>query len=171
LKRIWAGWRMGYIMGEKVQHCVFCEELQAADDAANYVLHRGEKVALMLNLYPYINGHMLIVPYQHAADLIELDDETLSEMMRMTTKGLRVLRAAMNPHGFNVGVNLGQAAGAGIQDHVHIHIVPRWQGDTNFLPVFGDVRVIPEWLDDTYGKLLAALRQIEAEARSSSEHS
>lgn len=171
LRRIWAGWRMGYILGEKAEHCVFCEKLHAGDDATHYVLDRGEKVALMLNLYPYVNGHMLVVPYEHVADLAELDDETLSEMMRMTTKGLRLLRTAMNPHGFNVGVNLGEAAGAGIEDHVHIHIVPRWQGDTNFLSVFGDVRVIPEWLADTYSKLLAALRQIEAEGRSSREHS
>lgn len=161
MKRIWAGWRMKYILGDKAHDCVFCGALQANDDAANFIVHRDERVALMLNLYPYINGHLLVVPYVHLGDLVDLDQETLADMMRLTTKGLRLLRAAVNPHGFNVGLNLGQAAGAGIQDHVHIHIVPRWENDTNFLPVLGDVRVIPELLDDTYNKLLAALRTME----------
>ena len=161
VKRIWAGWRMKYILGEKGQGCVFCQALQANDDAANYVLYRQESVALMLNLFPYINGHLLVVPYAHVSDLTDLDEETLAGMMLATAKGLRLLQAAMSPHGFNVGLNLGQAAGAGIQDHVHIHIVPRWENDTNFMPVLGDVRVIPEWLDDTYNKLLSALQQTE----------
>ena len=161
MKRIWAGWRMKYILGDKARHCVFCDALQASDDAANYVVHRDGKVALMLNRYPYINGHLLVVPYVHVGDLVDLDQEVLLDMMLLTTKGLRLLRAAVNPHGFNVGLNLGQAAGAGIQDHVHIHIVPRWENDTNFMPVLGDVRVIPECLDDTYHKLLAALRTME----------
>jgi ATP adenylyltransferase len=161
MKRIWAGWRMKYILGDKAHDCVFCDALQANDDAANYVVFRDERVALMLNLYPYINGHMLVVPYVHVGDLVDLDQETLADMMLLTIKGLRLLRAAVNPHGFNVGLNLGQAAGAGIQGHVHIHLVPRWENDTNFLPVLGDVRVIPEWLDDTYNKLLTALRTME----------
>ena len=161
MKRIWAGWRMKYILGDKPNGCVFCQALQGTNDAANYVLHRGERAAVMLNRYPYINGHMLIVPYAHLGDLADLDDQTLSEMMLLTTKGLRLLRSAMNPHGFNVGLNLGQAAGAGIQDHVHIHVVPRWENDTNFMPVLGDVRVIPEWLEDTYTNLLAALHRME----------
>ncbi len=163
MKRLWAGWRMGYILGEKPHVCAFCEALTADDDAANYVVHRGKRVTLMLNLYPYVNGHMLVVPNVHLGDLLDLDDETLAEMMRLTKKGLQLLRAAMNPHGFNVGLNLGQAAGAGIQDHVHIHIVPRWENDTNFMPVLSDVRVIPEWIDDTYSKLISALRAMEAE--------
>ena len=161
MKRIWAGWRMKYILGDKSHNCVFCKSLQSDDDAANYVVYRGERVALMLNLYPYTNGHMLVVPYDHVGGLVDLDDKTLADMMLLTTKGLRLLRVAVAPHGFNVGLNLGQAAGAGIQDHVHIHIVPRWQGDTNFMPVLGDVRVIAEWLDDTYNKVLAALRKME----------
>jgi len=160
VRRIWAGWRMDYILGDKSQECVFCRALQGHDDAANHVLYRGERVALMLNRYPYTNGHLLIVPLAHAGDLSELDRETLADMMLLAEKGIALLRAAMSPHGFNVGINLGQAAGAGIQDHVHIHIVPRWENDTNFLPVLGDVRVIPEWLNDTYCKLLAALETI-----------
>lgn len=151
---------MDYILGDKSQECVFCRALQGHDDAANHVLYRGERVALMLNRYPYTNGHLLIVPLAHAGDLSELDRETLADMMLLAEKGIALLRAAMSPHGFNVGINLGQAAGAGIQDHVHIHIVPRWENDTNFLPVLGNVRVIPEWLNDTYCKLLAALETI-----------
>lgn len=163
MKRIWAGWRMKYVAGEKPHKCVFCETVRADDDAANRVLCRGNRTALVLNLYPYTNGHLLVVPYVHVGDLVDLDEETLAEMMRMTAKGVRVIRAAMSPDGFNVGLNLGRAAGAGIEDHVHIHIVPRWHGDTNFMPVLGDVRVIPEWLDDTYQKLLAALGEVEGE--------
>ena len=161
MKRMWAGWRMKYILGEKPHDCVFCEALEADDDAANYVVYRGEAVALVLNRYPYTNGHMLVVPYVHVGDLLDLDDDTLASMMLLTAKGLRLLRAAMGPHGFNVGLNLGRAAGAGIQDHVHVHIVPRWENDTNFMPVLSDVRVIPEWLDDTYSNLIAALHKME----------
>ena len=112
----------------------------------------------MLNLYPYINGHLLVVPYVHAADLLEMDDEVVVDMMRMTQKGVQLLRTAASPHGLNIGINLGEAAGAGIKEHLHIHIVPRWENDTNFMPVLGDVRVIPESLDNTYEKLLTALR-------------
>jgi len=104
------------------------------------------------------------VPYLHVGDLVDLDDETLADMMFLTRKGVQLLRRAVNPHGFNIGLNLGQAAGAGIQDHVHIHIVPRWENDTNFMPVLGDVRVIAESLDDTYSKLLAALRNVEGDS-------
>ena len=162
MKRIWATWRMKYILGEKPPGCVFCEALKTHDDAAYYVLYRGPESALMLNLYPYINGHMMVVPYQHTGDLLELDCGVLADMMRLTQMGLQALRDAMKPHGFNVGMNLGQAAGAGIQDHLHIHLVPRWENDTNFMPVLADARVIPESLDDTYHKLLAVLRATEA---------
>ena len=158
MKRIWAPWRMGYILGDKPDNCVFCEKLAAHDDAANYIVYRGKESALMLNLYPYINGHLLVVPYVHVGDLLDLDDETVVDMMRMTQKGVQLLRSAASPHGLNIGINLGEAAGAGIKEHLHIHIVPRWENDTNFMPVLGDVRVIPESLENTYEKLLAALR-------------
>jgi len=164
MKRMWAPWRMGYILGNKVEGCVFCKKLQESDDGANYVLYRGGTAALILNLYPYTNGHLMVVPYSHCGDLAELDDETLGEMMRLTKLCIRLLRKAMSPHGFNVGMNLGQAAGAGIREHVHIHVVPRWDNDTNFMPVLGDVRVIPESLDDTYKKLATALRQVDEDA-------
>jgi ATP adenylyltransferase len=160
VRRIWAGWRMDYILGAKSEECVFCKALQGRDDANNHIVHRGKRVALMLNRYPYTNGHLLVVPLTHAGDLSELDRETLADMMLLTAKGIELLRVAMNPHGFNVGLNLGQAAGAGIEDHVHVHIVPRWENDTNFMPVLGNVRVIPEWLNDTYNKLLTALKTL-----------
>ncbi|MEM4725171.1 MAG: HIT domain-containing protein [Candidatus Hadarchaeum sp.] len=164
MKRIWAPWRMKYITGDKPHNCVLCEALQAGDDAARYILYRSKKAALMLNLYPYINGHLMVVPYAHVGDLVELDEETLADMMLLTKKGVQALREAMNnPHGFNVGMNLGRVAGAGIQDHVHIHIVPRWEGDTNFMPVLADVRIIPESLDDTYHKVLTALSKAKEE--------
>jgi ATP adenylyltransferase len=161
LKRIWAPWRMKYILSDKAQGCAFCEALQAGNDQAKYIVYRGEKAFVILNTFPYTNGHTLIVPYTHIGDLVKLDAETLAEMMLLTQKTLQALREAMGPHGFNVGLNLGEAAGAGIQDHVHIHIVPRWHNDTNFMPVFGDVRVIPEPLEDTYEKLRAALHTLE----------
>ncbi len=164
VRRLWAPWRMGYILGDKPHNCVFCEALQANDDAANYVLYRDKRAALMLNRYPYINGHMLVVPYVHIGDLVDLDDQTLADMMFLTRKGVQLLRMAVNPHGFNIGLNLGQAAGAGIQDHIHIHIVPRWENDTNFMPVLSNVRVIPESLDDTYNRLLTALRKMQGDA-------
>jgi len=160
VRRIWAGWRMEYILGVKSQECVFCRALQSGDDTASHIVYRGKRVVLMLNRFPYTNGHLLVVPLSHVGDLAELDRETLADMMLLTAKSIELLRAAMNPHGFNVGLNLGQAAGAGIQDHVHIHIVPRWENDTNFMPVLGEVRVIPEWLEDTYTKLRAALETL-----------
>ena len=161
MKRIWAPWRMKYILSDKAQGCAFCEALRAGNDEAKFILYRGQKAFIILNTFPYTNGHAMVVPYAHTGDLVQLDAETLAEMMLLTQKTLQALRKAMNPNGFNVGLNLGEAAGAGIQEHVHIHIVPRWHNDTNFMPVFGDVRVIPEPLEDTYKKLRAALQQLE----------
>jgi ATP adenylyltransferase len=161
LKRIWAPWRMRYIESSKGQGCALCQALQADDDKGKFILHRGERAFIILNTFPYTNGHMMIVPYAHIGDLVQVDRETLADMMFLTQKALRALREAMGPDGFNVGLNVGEAAGAGIQDHVHIHVVPRWFNDTNFMPVLADVRVIPESLPDTYEKLRAALHKLE----------
>lgn len=152
---------MKYILGDKTKDCVFCQALEAGDDRAMYIVYRGQRAFIILNKFPYVNGHMMVVPYAHSGDLAKLDVETLTDMMLLTQKGLRALQAAMNPDGFNVGMNLGEAAGAGIQEHLHIHIVPRWRNDTNYMPVLADVRVIPESLDDTYDKLQSALRKLE----------
>ena len=145
--------------------CVFCDKLRdpPEKDRDNLLLARGARAMMMLNLFPYTNGHLLVAPNQHCGDLDALDGETLKEMMLLVSKGIRALRKSMNPQGFNVGANLGRVAGAGVEDHVHFHIVPRWNGDTNFMPVLADTRMIPELLPQTYDSLLAALREDEKE--------
>jgi len=154
MEHLWTPWRMEYILSEKPKHCIFCEMIKADDDRARHVLCRGKRAFVVLNRYPYNNGHLMVAPYEHAASLEELDAETLLELMQLVNKALAALRRAMNPHGFN---NLGKVAGAGVEDHVHIHIVPRWEGDTNYMPILAETRVIPEMLDQTYDRLRAAL--------------
>ena len=161
MKRLWSPWRLEYILSEKSAGCIFCEKIAENNDQANYILHRGEKCYVMLNLYPYNNGHLMVIPYQHVPSPEQLEEDVLTEMMLMVSKGLQALRRAMNPDGFNVGINVGKAAGAGLEEHVHIHVVPRWKADTNFMPVFSHTRVIPELMDDTYQKLKAAWEEPE----------
>jgi ATP adenylyltransferase len=132
--------------------CIFCAKLNAAD-ANEHVVLRGRQVFITLNKFPYSNGHLLVVPCAHAAALEELPTATLTEVMLLCKHSLLVLRQAYQPDGFNVGMNLGRAAGAGIAAHVHLHIVPRWNGDTNFMPIVGETRVLPETLDQTYARL------------------
>lgn len=153
---LWAPWRMEYILCDRDEECIFCSKVVCGDDARQHILQRGVDSFAMLNLYPYNNGHIMVAPYAHIASLEELPGETLAEMMILVRRGMRVLRASMYPDGFNVGINIGKVAGAGIIDHVHIHVVPRWRGDTNFMPVTAGVRVIPEMIDATYEKLKAA---------------
>jgi len=124
-----------------------------ANDVANFVLHRDEHCFAVLNLYPYITGHLMIVPYQHTAEFDTLAKEITDNMMDLTKRSQAAIRKAYSPPGFNVGMNLGTAAGAGIADHIHIHVLPRWAGDTNFMTSIGEARVIPEGLETTYGKL------------------
>lgn len=157
VKRIWSPWRMRYVGSgpRKGGGCIFCDKATAPveQDRANYVLHRGEHGLVILNLYPYNNGHFMVAPYAHVPSLEQLDAATLAGLMLLVNQGIGALRQAMHADGFNIGVNLGAAAGAGITDHVHIHVVPRWVGDTNFMPVFSETKVIPELLDGTYDKL------------------
>lgn len=160
MAQIWAPWRSVYISNPEKGECIFCGKLNSGEDEKNYVLYRGEKCFVMLNLYPYNNGHLLVAPNRHAGDLAELSGEEMLEMMLVTQKMLKALRS-FNPEGFNIGANLGHTAGAGIPGHFHIHIVPRWNGDTNFMPVLDDVRVISESLDTTYLKLKKALQEEE----------
>lgn len=150
----------------KMSGCIFCDKFNAdrACDRDNLLLVRGQRAALVMNLYPYTNGHLMVAPYTHTGELESLDGETLKEMMLLVSRGIRALRQYANPHGFNVGANLGRVAGAGVEDHVHLHIVPRWSGDTNFMPVLADTRMIPELLPDTYDRLLNALLADEKEA-------
>lgn len=162
MDHLWSPWRLEYILGSKPETCIFCDKIDAEDEA-EYVLLRGKTAYITLNRYPYNNGHLLIVPYAHVSDLEDLPPETLQEMMLLVTRGLAALREAMQPQGFNVGANLGELAGAGIESHVHLHLVPRWAGDTSFMTVVGNTRTIPEALDETYVKLRRALAKLEAE--------
>lgn len=155
MERLWAPWRLEYMIADRVDGCIFCTFPQQDDDRENRILLRGERAFVIMNAFPYSNGHLLIPPYRHIADLSELTDEEGLEIIQLTRKSLVALRETFNPDGFNIGVNQGTAAGAGIADHVHLHIVPRWNGDTNFMPVFAEVKVIPEALETTYDKLKA----------------
>ncbi len=159
MQHLWTPWRMAYLTGEgrkPVEGCIFCAKIAAGDDAAEHVIHRGDWAYVTLNRYPYNNGHLMVVPYRHAASFEDLDDPTQLEIMHLVNHSVAALRRALRPDGFNIGANVGAVAGAGIADHVHLHVVPRWAGDTNFMPIVADTRVIPESLDQTYQKLKAA---------------
>ena len=144
---------MEYIQMEKPKGCILCEKPREDNDTKNYILHRGDKNFVILNSYPYNPGHLMIAPYKHTGNLEELTDEELHEHFEIVSRSIKLLKEAFNPGGFNIGANLGTIAGAGIADHFHTHIVPRWLGDTNFMPVISDVRVLPEALAETYQKL------------------
>jgi ATP adenylyltransferase len=148
---------MEYIAGGgKSTGCIFCRYPSEQDDCGNHVVERGEHAFIVLNAYPYSNGHLMVAPYHHTADLNELSGEEILDTMALVRRSVNLLTAAYKPEGFNIGVNLGRVAGAGIADHVHVHIVPRWSGDTNFMAAVGDVRVIPESLDSVYQRLEGA---------------
>jgi ATP adenylyltransferase len=158
--RLWAPWRMTYIETPKTDHeggsgCIFCDKPAQNDDAATYIVFRGELNYVILNSFPYNNGHVMIVPYRHVAEYHLLTHEERDEMGLLTARSLEVLEKAYQPGGFNLGVNQGAAAGAGIAAHLHQHVVPRWNGDTNFMPVVADTRVLPEALAGSYEKLRA----------------
>lgn len=138
---------------DRQQGCIFCEKPKEQRDRENLIVARFERCFVILNAFPYNNGHLMVVPYRHVPSLLNLTDEELAELMKVTQISERVLRQALNPHGFNIGLNLGRCAGAGIEEHLHIHIVPRWHGDTNFMPVIADTKVLPELLSQTYEKL------------------
>lgn len=133
--------------------CFLCSHASADDDEAAHVVHRGEHSFIVLNAFPYNTGHVMIAPYRHAGDLVSLEDSARAEIMTLITRSTEVIRDAMGAQGFNVGINEGVAAGAGVPGHLHVHVVPRWGGDTNFMPVVGETKVLPEMLADTYAKL------------------
>lgn len=154
MEQLWAPWRMRYIeTADRPDGCIFCTKPEEQADEENLILARGERCFIIMNAFPYSNGHLMISPYRHTANLDDLEDDELLELMTMTRRAVNTLKSAFKPDGFNIGVNMGRIAGAGIADHVHIHVVPRWSGDTNFMTVLGDIRVIPESLAVVYGRL------------------
>ena len=157
MKKIWAPWRIEYIRGEKTKECIFCQKSKESSDKDNYILFRGVNNFVILNTYPYNPGHLMVAPYRHLADLEGLTDEELLEHFDLVRKSARALTEAYKPQGFNIGINLGRVAGAGVEGHIHTHIIPRWSGDTNFITVVSDIRVIPQALDATYSELLGRI--------------
>jgi ATP adenylyltransferase len=154
MERLHAPWRIEYILGhEKEPGCVFCTRIAAANDDANLIVHRAPGAFTIMNKFPYANGHLLVCPYRHVADLCDLSPEENSLLIEEVKRGLKVLRKVMKPSGFNVGLNLGTDAGAGIDEHLHYHVVPRWAGDNNFMAVLADIRVIPEHFLSTSRKV------------------
>jgi ATP adenylyltransferase len=150
---LWAPWRMEYILGPKEQGCIFCDKPKQTQDRENLILHRGAQAFVIMNKYPYNNGHLLIVPYRHEADLGRLTNAESLEMMELLQKSAAALKGTCAPQGFNIGMNVGAVAGAGIDSHLHFHIVPRWNADTNFMPIIGHTKVVSEGLWETWAHL------------------
>ena len=157
MKRLWSPWRMKYIMNHSHSaKCIFCAALEIDDGPENLVVKRGERAFVLLNRYPYTSGHLMVAPFAHQPSLEELDKDTRVELIELVTHAERVLRKVYKPEGFNIGVNVGSVAGAGVEGHIHFHLVPRWKGDTNFMSTVGDVRVLPETLEDTMARIVKA---------------
>ncbi len=155
---LWAPWRIEYIRGPKPEGCVFCRALEEDDDRQNLLLLRGERAFVMLNRYPYTAGHLMVLPNRHVPGIEDLTAEEAADLWRLCVRAKRALDRAFRPDGYNVGFNLGRAAGAGVEAHLHLHVVPRWVGDTNFLPVLDDVRVISQYLEEVYDTLAPHLQ-------------
>ena len=159
MRQLWAPWRYAYIesaLNEKEScECIFCHALEANQDDKYHILMRRDSCFAMLNKYPYNNGHLMIAPNKHVGDLYSLSGDELAELMILVRDTQTIISELMNPDGFNIGINIGRVAGAGIPGHIHIHIVPRWNGDTNFMPVIGDTKVMPQALEETYNKLVS----------------
>jgi ATP adenylyltransferase len=154
--RIWAPWRLAYVKDaskDAEQACIFCAKPGEGDDRASLIIHRGERCFVILNLYPYTNGHLMVAPYDHVAGIQDLPADTAAEMMALAKRAIEILQSKYEPHGFNVGFNQGRVAGAGVEHHIHMHVVPRWGGDTNFMPVLADTRVMPQTLEQSYDAL------------------
>ncbi len=156
---LWAPWRMEYLMSERTPECIFCVKHAEGDDRGNYILFRTPHSFALLNAYPYNNGHLMVAPYRHASSLSELSAEERTDLIEAVAKAEALLGRAYSPQGMNVGANLGHCAGAGVPGHVHVHIVPRWEGDTNFMPVVGETKVMPETLEGSYERLLKYLEE------------
>ena len=154
--RIWAPWRLAYVTDASKdieEECIFCAKPEADDDEANLIVHRGKGCFVMLNLFPYTNGHLMVAPYEHVARLQDLPPETLAEIMTMAQRAMSRLESVYEPHGYNVGFNQGRIAGAGVEHHIHMHVVPRWAGDNNFMPVIADTKVMPQTIEQSFEAL------------------
>ncbi len=164
MEHIWAPWRLDYVVSEKPDKCVLCEKLAASDDIANYVLYRGTHNCVLLNTFPYNSGHLMVVPRRHVDDLTRLDAKESAELMQIAQWCVRALQEALGAEGINLGMNIGQVAGAGIADHIHLHIVPRWRprwsGDTNYMTTIANTRVVPQSLADSAEQLRVSIQRI-----------
>ena len=160
MKQLWAPWRMEYINSERTEGCIFCLLPRENDDDKNHILYRGESAFIIMNIFPYNSAHLMVSPYRHIDCLTKLDSNESTELNQLTDACINTLKTVINPEGFNVGYNIGKAAGAGYDEHIHCHIVPRWVGDTNFMPVLGETKVHPEHLKATYNKLLPHFKNL-----------
>lgn len=156
MKVLWAPWRMGYILSDKTKGCIFCDLPKQDRDRENLILYRSSHNFVIMNRFPYNNGHIMVVPYIHTSTLEDMGDEALLDFMKVTRHAMSSIKKAFMPEGFNAGINVGKIAGAGMEEHIHLHMVPRWAGDTSFMTVFDEVRVIPEHILSTYDKLFVA---------------
>ncbi len=155
---IWAPWREGFILGKKEKGCIFCRRIKRKKDKPDLILYRGKKNIVIMNLYPYTSGHLMVVPYRHIAELSDLAPEESAEMVELAARATSAMKKTMRPEGFNLGMNLGRAAGAGVAGHLHLHVVPRWAGDANFMPVVGKTKVFSVGLQKIYDLLYPHLR-------------
>mgnify|MGYP005843263071 CR=1 FL=1 len=154
---LWSPWRYRYVTkAGGAAECIFCAKAAASDDTANLIVHRGERAFVLMNLYPYTTGHLMVAPYEHIATLAEASPEIVCDVILLTRRAERCLASVLRPHGYNIGMNLGECAGAGVAGHIHMHVVPRWAGDSSFMTTVGETRVIPEDLETTYGRILSA---------------
>jgi len=160
MKKLWAPWRMAYIqgIGRTDKGCIFCTKPARRRDRSDLILCRGTHAYVIMNLFPYNNGHLMVVPYRHTSSMADLDTATVAEMWELARRAVDCLRSAFRAEGFNIGMNLGRVAGAGIDQHLHLHVVPRWNGDTNFMPVVGETKVISQGLKQAYDALRAAFQ-------------
>ena len=153
-ERIWAPWRLRYVKdANKSSECVFCTKPELGDDREALIVHRGERCFVILNLYPYTSGHLMVMPFEHLGRLQDIDPEITAEMMDLAQQAMRRMEEVYSPEGFNVGLNQGRVAGAGVEGHIHLHVVPRWAGDNNYMPVLADTRVMPQSLEESYDAL------------------
>lgn len=164
MKVLWAPWRLRYIeQANTPKECIFCQKAKEKRDFENLILKRGKTCFTIMNLYPYTNGHLMVAPYKHTHEFDNLTDTETLELLHNVSQSIKILKQSLRPDGFNVGLNLGMVAGAGVEGHIHFHVVPRWQGDSNFMPVLGEIRVIPEHIETTFRRLKRELHE-EAQA-------